>query len=127
MTEIGKEFRFEAAHVLPNHAGKCSRLHGHSYVVVVEASGPVQPADGSATEGMVMDFSDLSRVWKSNVFPLIDHQYLNEQMPEDLLPTTAENIATWLLKLFRVRLPIVTAVKVNETATSWARVTVDDL
>ncbi len=29
---IYKEFRFEAAHRLPYHQGKCCRLHGHSWV-----------------------------------------------------------------------------------------------
>ncbi|NES98612.1 MAG: 6-carboxytetrahydropterin synthase QueD, partial [Desertifilum sp. SIO1I2] len=29
---IYKEFRFEAAHHLPHHDGKCRRLHGHSWV-----------------------------------------------------------------------------------------------
>lgn len=119
---IAKTFRFEASHVLPNHAGKCSRPHGHSYVLVVEAAGPVRPADGSSSEGMVLDFSELDLAWKSTVEPLVDHRYLNEQMPNDLLPTTAENIARWLLELFRKRVDQVTAVTVWETATSWARV-----
>ncbi|MFW2389327.1 MAG: 6-pyruvoyl trahydropterin synthase family protein, partial [Polyangiales bacterium] len=35
--EIWREFRFEAAHLLPNvpEGHKCKRLHGHSYRVRV--------------------------------------------------------------------------------------------
>jgi 6-pyruvoyltetrahydropterin/6-carboxytetrahydropterin synthase len=29
---IYKEVRFEAAHRLPYHDGKCQRLHGHSWI-----------------------------------------------------------------------------------------------
>jgi 6-pyruvoyltetrahydropterin/6-carboxytetrahydropterin synthase len=119
---IAKEFRFEASHVLPNHEGKCSRLHGHSYVVVVECEGPVRSADGSSSEGMVVDFSRLSAIWKTELHPRVDHHHLNDVMPTHWQPTTAENIAGWLLGELKARLPLVIAVTVWETATSSARV-----
>ena len=37
--QIRKQFAFEAAHVLPYHTGKCSRLHGHSYRLEVALEG----------------------------------------------------------------------------------------
>jgi 6-pyruvoyltetrahydropterin/6-carboxytetrahydropterin synthase len=36
---LAKEFRFEAAHQLPYHDGKCARLHGHSWHGVVYVAG----------------------------------------------------------------------------------------
>lgn len=59
MTRITRHYRFEAAHRLPHHAGKCRRLHGHSYEVVVELDGEPRPVDGASDEGMVLDFGDL--------------------------------------------------------------------
>lgn len=61
--ELCKEFRFEASHILPNHPGKCSNLHGHSWVLSVSIRGPLD-----AATGMVADFADL----KAAVQPLVD-------------------------------------------------------
>ena len=43
-----KEYRFEAAHSLPRvpPGHKCSRIHGHSYKVELQVSGPVDPQTG---------------------------------------------------------------------------------
>lgn len=113
---IAKMVTFEAAHQLPNHAGKCSRLHGHSYRVELQLEGLVRPADGASNEGMVVDFSDVKAVW-DRVHTRIDHSFLNDVLD---VPTTAENIATWLLAELKPALPQLTAVRVWETATSWA-------
>jgi 6-pyruvoyltetrahydropterin/6-carboxytetrahydropterin synthase len=37
MLTVSKECRFDAAHVLTNHAGQCKNLHGHTYRVVVSS------------------------------------------------------------------------------------------
>ena len=123
---IGKEFRFEAAHVLPNHKGKCAQPHGHSYRFIVELSGPVSTVPGASDEGMVVDFGDVSAVWKG-LEPRIDHRDLNQALPASYHPTTAENIARYLVDYFRDNLErddadlFVDSVTVWETATSWAR------
>lgn len=58
---ITKRFRFEAAHRLKDHAGKCRNLHGHSYTVTVEA----RKVSGIVDEdGMVMDFGDFKPLEK---------------------------------------------------------------
>ena len=41
-SQIRKRFRFEAAHTLPFHPGKCARMHGHSYRLEVAVSGPIR-------------------------------------------------------------------------------------
>jgi 6-pyruvoyltetrahydropterin/6-carboxytetrahydropterin synthase len=125
---IGKQFRFEAAHVLPNHHGKCSRPHGHSYLVEVVVAGmDAQHTDGASDEGMLVDFGDLSAIWRE-VEDQLDHRNLNEQLPPAYHPTTAENIARFLLDVFQAhvhgvylpRVVWVEKVRVWETATGWA-------
>jgi 6-pyruvoyltetrahydropterin/6-carboxytetrahydropterin synthase len=119
---ITKTFRFEAAHSLPNHEGKCRDLHGHSYAVVLTFEGEVQPARGESGDGMVIDFLHVSEWWRREVEPLVDHRFLNETMPERFLPTTAEHIAGWILGLVvDAGLPA-TEVTVWETPTASATV-----
>lgn len=68
--EVLKAFRFEAAHMLPDHKGLCSNLHGHSWKLGVAVSGSIDQKTG-----MVMDFAEI----KEKVQPLIDqldHSYL---------------------------------------------------
>ena len=122
---IAKEFTFDAAHSLPNSDGPCKRLHGHTYRVTVVARGRTQPLDGRAEEGMVVDFTRIKEVFKRRVEALCDHQYLNETVPVER--TTAELLAAWMLGELRAELPQVVAVRVSETPSSWAEVTVDDL
>lgn len=65
-----KEFHFEASHMLPRHKGKCRRLHGHSWVLKITVSGPVDPETG-----FVKDFAEMSE----NMIPLLaslDHHHL---------------------------------------------------
>ncbi len=89
--KIGKEYRFEAAHHLPNHKGKCAQPHGHSYKLEVEVTSddliPVGPPDG----GMVMDFADLDGAVKP-LLEFLDHSDLNTSAPSRLgiSETTAE-------------------------------------
>jgi len=57
--ELAHTFRFEAAHFLPRVPPEhpCSRVHGHSYVVIVTVHGDVDP-----DTGWVMDFGHLAEV-----------------------------------------------------------------
>lgn len=124
---ICKTFSFEAAHELPNHDGKCARLHGHHYRVDVYVRGLVQPISGESNEGMVMDFGFLSGAWKEHIEDRVDHRLLNDIIEAP----TAERVAAWLLREFRAVLsgegarPFlgnVVKVRVWETPTSWAEV-----
>jgi 6-pyruvoyltetrahydropterin/6-carboxytetrahydropterin synthase len=69
MLTITKVFRFEASHWLPGHP-KCGALHGHSYKLEVEVSGPVGT-------GMIMDFSDLREIVQERILDHVDHKCLN--------------------------------------------------
>lgn len=83
---IIKEFDFDAAHYLPAYNGKCERLHGHTYKLVVKVKGTPD------AEGMVIDFIKLKNLVKEKVLNQLDHQLLNDIIP---VPS-AENISVWV-------------------------------
>ena len=90
---ITKLFRFEAAHHLPEHQGKCARLHGHSYKLEITLRGPVKDKPGQSDHGMVMDFGTLSQLVHHSVIERLDHQDLNAVTG---VYTTAENLCHWI-------------------------------
>lgn len=95
MFALVKTFRFEAAHKLENHNGKCARLHGHSWngELVVRAQAKV-PFDKSPKEGMVVDYSDLKAILNPIIDQYLDHHYLNETLM--CHAPTSEFVAQWL-------------------------------
>jgi 6-pyruvoyltetrahydropterin/6-carboxytetrahydropterin synthase len=111
---IRKTFRFEAAHVLPHHPGKCARLHGHSYRFEVAVAGPLQRS-GPAT-GMVVDFDDLSAIVRPHVVDRLDHASLNDL----LVNPTAEEIALWIWAELAERVPGLVEIVVWETQNACA-------
>lgn len=70
---LQKHFSFEASHVLPLHPGKCSRLHGHSWKLVIGVAGPV-----NKETGLVVDYSTLSALVKDEVVDNLDHRHLGQ-------------------------------------------------
>lgn len=109
---IFKEFRFEAAHRLPNvpSGHKCSRLHGHSYRVELHVEG-----EPGLETGWVVDFADISRAFQP-VWEQLDHHYLNE-IP-GLENPTSEVLARWIGAQVKPDLPSLSRVVVRETCTS---------
>lgn len=116
-TLIHLERTIDASHVIPDHPGKCGRLHGHTYRIQVWLSGPV------AADGMLVDFYDVKRI-----IDAWDHRHLNDVV--DFVPT-AELLAAELQRRMveavvaraGVDAPGVGAlVRLWETPTSWAQV-----
>ena len=114
ITEIFKEFTFEAAHCLPNvpTGHKCGRLHGHSFRVALHVAGPVEPESG-----WLMDFAELKERF-ALLHEQLDHHYLNEI--EELENPTSENISRWIWDRLKPAVPQLTQVVVQETCTSGA-------
>ena len=113
---IYKEFRFEAAHRLPNYDGKCSRLHGHSWVGRIHVKGN-KLIDRGSQQGMIIDFGDISQYIQPLLDDFLDHYYLNETT--GLENPTSENISRWIFeKLEKLGLPGLYAVEIRETCTS---------
>ncbi|MEV4706743.1 6-carboxytetrahydropterin synthase QueD [Actinoplanes sp. NPDC049316] len=115
---IGKSFTFEAAHrlgELPEHH-KCARLHGHSYAVEVTLV-----AQALSGPGFIVDFAELEPV-KQYLTDTFDHRLINDVVTVE---PTSENLARLIFDWCAEKLPLpdgacVEAVKVSETATSWA-------
>jgi 6-pyruvoyltetrahydropterin/6-carboxytetrahydropterin synthase len=118
---IRKQFKFEAAHVLPHHAGKCSRLHGHSYRLDVTVDGPLQ-SSGPAT-GMVVDFDLLGQTVRTTVIEALDHRSLNDLVENP----TSENIVAWIWHELAPRVPQLVELTLWETATACAILTRDEV
>lgn len=110
--EVYKDFRFEAAHRLPNapEGHKCRRLHGHSYRVSVRVEGKLQQP-----EGWVLDFARIGDAF-APVREQLDHYYLNEI--EGLENPTSENLARWIWDRLAPELPGLSCVSIEETCTS---------
>jgi 6-pyruvoyltetrahydropterin/6-carboxytetrahydropterin synthase len=87
MFEVSVDDGFAAAHNLRNYKGKCENLHGHNYKVRVTLSG-----NALDETGLLYDFVHLKQVIQG-VIRSLDHQYLNELKPFDVLNPSAENIA----------------------------------
>lgn len=111
---VRKQFTFEAAHWLPHHLGKCSRMHGHSYRVEVSLSGGLE-ANGPSS-GMVMDFDDLETIVEATVIRHLDHTLLNDKITNP----TVELTARWIWEHLAERLPTLFQITVWETATACA-------
>ncbi len=110
--EIFREFRFEAAHYLPNvtTGHKCGRLHGHSYRVEIQVTGAV-----SESSGMVLDFADIAVAF-SPLMQRLDHHCLNEILDNP----TSENLALWIADQLR-EINGLSQVVVRETGSTGAK------
>jgi len=120
--EVSRRVRWEAAHFLPLHDGPCARLHGHSWSAEVVVRGELE--DGGTSDGMVVEMGELATHFRTELEPLLDHQCLNDTMPDKYLPPTTENVAAFLLDDFCAAGFPVARVTVreteNQTATAFA-------
>jgi len=87
MYEVSIDESFAAAHNLRGYKGKCEDLHGHNYKVRVTLEGPELDS-----VGLLYDFVHLKQIIQA-VIRSLDHKYLNELSPFDVLNPSAENIA----------------------------------
>jgi 6-pyruvoyltetrahydropterin/6-carboxytetrahydropterin synthase len=110
--ELAKDFRFEAAHWLPNvPAGhKCRRMHGHSFRGEVAVRGEVD-----AHTGWLIDFGDLRQA-VDPIVDRLDHYLLNEI--EGLENPTAEMVAIWIWRQLAPAIPQLQRITIEETCTS---------
>lgn len=109
IVELTKEYRFEAAHRLPNVAAhhKCFRLHGHSYKVEVHLRGPIDPQTG-----WLFDFGLIDDVW-NEIYARLDHHNLND-VP-GLENSTVENITVYVFEALKPHIAPLSGVTVWET------------
>ncbi|MGD0963774.1 MAG: 6-carboxytetrahydropterin synthase QueD [Candidatus Acidiferrales bacterium] len=99
MYEVSVDESFAAAHHLRNYRGKCENLHGHNYKVRITLSG--KELDST---GLLYDFVQLKQAVQGVVRSL-DHTYLNQLPPFDVLNPSAENIARYIYDQTAKQLP----------------------
>jgi 6-pyruvoyltetrahydropterin/6-carboxytetrahydropterin synthase len=105
--EISKTFLFDAAHFLP-HAPKGhpnSRMHGHSFQVVVTLRG-----EADKTKGWIRDLGEVSAAVEG-VRDALDHHTLNEI--EGLAVPTLERLSAWIYAKLKPALPELAKVTVR--------------
>jgi 6-pyruvoyltetrahydropterin/6-carboxytetrahydropterin synthase len=110
--ELKQHFQIESARFLPNldKAHPCSRMHGHSFKIILTIKGPVL-----APYNWVMDYHEINEVVQP-VLKMLDHQVLNDI--EGLENPTSEMLAYWIYKKIISRIPLLTSVNVSETPTT---------
>ena len=74
--------RFSACHFIPRHE-KCSRLHGHTYILRLRLEGDI------GKDGMVMDFVSLKKELRKFVEEL-DHRTLLPGKSDEVILTVNE-------------------------------------
>ncbi len=116
MFEVRVEHTFAAGHSLRNYRGKCENIHGHNYRVEVSVEG-----DSLDETGLLVDFTELKRMLRQTS-EYLDHQFINDLKPFDVLNPSAENLAKYFHEEIQKGLPRarVSAVRVWETDTSCA-------
>jgi 6-pyruvoyltetrahydropterin/6-carboxytetrahydropterin synthase len=115
MFEVAVEQSFASAHALRNYKGRCENVHGHNWKVRVVIEG-----EKLDTTGMLVDFLDV-KSFMGQILDRIDHQFLNEIPPFDVVNPSAENIAEYFYqqmtgKLAETPVPVrIREVKIWET------------
>ncbi len=89
MFQVSVDEGFSSGHALRGYKGKCENPHGHNYKVRVTVEGPALDS-----VGLLSDFSQLKKVIRS-VIEGVDHKFLNDQAPFDVINPSAENIAKY--------------------------------
>jgi 6-pyruvoyltetrahydropterin/6-carboxytetrahydropterin synthase len=90
MFEVAIEESFAAGHALRNYRGKCENVHGHNYRVQVTIEGAELDAIG-----LLVDFVELKKA-VHDVIERMDHVWLNDMPPFDVLNPSAENMAKFI-------------------------------
>jgi 6-pyruvoyltetrahydropterin/6-carboxytetrahydropterin synthase len=89
MFQVSVDETFSAGHALRGYHGKCENPHGHNYKVRIIVQGP-----SLDSTGLLYDFTHLKRVIRG-IIEGVDHKYLNDQAPFDLINPSAENLAKY--------------------------------
>lgn len=114
MVYLTRKCEFSASHYYHNPEfsaeenqrifGKCNNPHGHghNYTLELTVKGEVD-----SKTGFVMDLKDLKEILNREVLDVMDHRFLNKEVPEFAknIPTT-ENIAISIWKRLEGKLTV---------------------
>jgi 6-pyruvoyltetrahydropterin/6-carboxytetrahydropterin synthase len=127
MLTITRRFTFDAAHCLERHKGKCSRYHGHTYILEVTVGGSFLLSDTWEDQGFFLDLGDLKRIVGNELNGKWDHYDLNRTI--DSYPTAERLIhklwATLYQEFKAVGCQLV-HLRLHETPNSWVEYNGED-
>jgi 6-pyruvoyltetrahydropterin/6-carboxytetrahydropterin synthase len=89
MFEVSVEETFAAGHALRGYKGKCENVHGHNYRVQLTVEG-----EQLDSIGLLLDFGEVKRLVRE-VVARLDHRFINDLPPFDVLNPSAENLAKY--------------------------------
>ena len=98
MYEVSVQQHFDSAHYLRGYQGKCEKLHGHRFQVVVSVR-----AEQTDDVGLAYDFVQLKQQL-GEIVGKFDHTCLNEIPPFDKINPSSENIASTIYSQLQPRL-----------------------
>ena len=121
MFSIKRWVETDTGHRVPNHNSKCKNFHGHRYRWEAEVIGDLVTESGVSNEGMIMDFSEISHILKTEIHDLVDHAFilydgdevgikaislLGENHRTVLVPfiPTAENLDKWAYEIVKPKI-----------------------
>jgi len=107
---VSIDTHFSASHRLIGYSGPCESLHGHTWKVRVTIQ-----AEQLDEIGITVDFKTLNVIIQS-VVQKLDHHHINDIPPFDTINPTAENLAGYLYRSIRGKMP--DSVSVSEV-TVW--------
>lgn len=118
MYRVSVRQHFDAAHYLRGYKGKCERLHGHRFEVVVTLE-----ARELNEIGLAYDFTELKK-HLHEIMGRFDHACLNDLEPFDKINPSSENIAATIYRELEPTLegkPVsISSVEVWESPECWA-------
>ncbi len=108
MFEVSVQDTFASGHALREYRGKCENVHGHNYRVEVKIQGPELNKIG-----LLVDFKEVKQLI-GKVVDYLDHRFINDLPPFDVLNPSAENIAKYFYDQIHGGLQQENAVEVSE-------------
>ncbi|WAG30294.1 6-carboxytetrahydropterin synthase QueD [Staphylococcus chromogenes] len=115
--ELNKDFNFSAAHAIPDaRAGKCQRIHGHTYFVNLTIAG-----DQLDDLGFLVNFSTLKQLLHDQ----FDHYLLNDLAHFEGKSPSTEVVAQTIYEMVEAHLatlkhnPTCVQVFLRETPSSY--------
>ena len=121
MFEVTIRQHFDAAHYLRDYQGKCEKMHGHRFEVVISLKlGKLNDI------GLAYDFTELKRLL-GEILVKYDHTCINDIAPFDKINASSENIAITIFEQLREKLGefaiALPGVQVWESPTSYVTYT----
>lgn len=96
---VSIDTHFSASHRLIGYSGPCESLHGHTWKVRVTVR-----AEQLDEIGITVDFKTLNTIIQS-VVQKLDHHHINDISPFDTINPTAENLACYLYRTIKEKMP----------------------